>query len=140
MLNTKGIDTHSEELPLFSFLEISPAGPQFFAHAIVTVYAFVNFGCGIYWQLDSLAQRTHRAYVIRMIVRDEHTHYILEIKPHVAQTFLYLSRRNSRINQDALLTRAQVIAIAATAAGKTPKYEPILLHVNKKSCKDTKKK
>ena len=77
--------------------------------------------------------------MIRVIVRDKHTHYILEIQAHVTQIFLNLTRRDACINQDTPLTRAQVIAVSATTTGKTPEYEPILLHTIKKSCKDTKK-
>jgi len=72
-------------------------------------------------------------------VRDEYAHDILEIQTHLAQIFLYLTRRDARINEYSPLTRPQIIAVTATSAGKTPEYKPVFLHINNSACKGTKK-
>jgi hypothetical protein len=77
--------------------------------------------------------------MIRMIVRDEHTHDILEIQPHITQILLNLARRDAGVNQYSPMTRAQIVTVTATTACKTTKYEPVFVHTIKKSCKGTKK-
>ena len=123
-----GIDLHTEQFPLHPFLEIAPAGSQFLAHAVVAVYPFVNKRGGIDRQVNAFAECAYRADMIGVIVRDEHTHDILKIEPHVAQTLLYLTRRDARINEDTPLTRAEVVAVTATTAGEAPEYEFVFFH------------
>ena len=79
-------------------------------------------------QMHALAQRTDRAYVIRMIVRHEDAHDIRKIQTHLAQTLLYLARRDAGVNEDSLLTRAEVIAVSATTTGEAPEYEFVFFH------------
>ena len=77
--------------------------------------------------------------MIRMVVRNENAHDILEIQAHLTQVLLNLPRRDASVNEHPSLTRAEVVTITATTACKTSKYEPVFLHTIKKSCKDTKK-
>lgn len=128
VLYTKRIDLHSEELPLYSFLEIAPAGAQFLTHTVVAVDTLVDEGRRVYRQVNAFAECAYRADMISVIVRDEHTHNILKIEPHVAQTLLYLTRRDARINEDTPLTRAKIVAVAATTAGEAPEYEFVFFH------------
>ena len=128
VLNTKGIDLHTEQFPLHSFLEIAPAGAQFLADTVVAVDTFVNECRGVYRQMNAFAECAYRADMIGVIVRDEHTHDILKIEPHVAQTLLYLARRDAGVNEDSLLTRAEVIAVSATTTGEAPEYEFVFFH------------
>jgi hypothetical protein len=128
LLDMESIDLHAEEFPLFAFLKIASASAQFLAHAVVTVYAFMNKRRGIDRQFDAFAQRTYSADVIGVVMRDEHAANVLEIQTHLAQTLLYLTSRDAGINQHPLFTRSEVVTIAATTACKTSEYELVVCH------------
>lgn len=139
MLNTKSIDGHSEQLPFLPFLEITTTGTQFLPYAIVTINTGMDLGGSVDRQFNPFTQRTYGADMIGMVVRNEHTHYILEIEVHLPQTLLNLTRRDTRINEYSTLTRTEVVTIATTTARKAPKYEPVLLHTTKSATKVLKK-
>ena len=128
MLDMEGVDLHTKQFPLHSFLEIASAGTQLLAHAVVAVDTLVDESRRVDRQVNAFAECAYRADMIGMIVRDEHTHDILKIEPHVAQTLLYLARRDARVNEDTPLTRAEVVAVAAATAGKAPEYEFVFFH------------
>ena len=55
VLDVERIDLHAEQLPLFAFLEIAPAGTQLLAHAVVAVYTLMDQSGGINRQMDALS-------------------------------------------------------------------------------------
>ena len=85
--------------------------------------------------MHSFAESAHSADMIRVVVGDKNAHDILEIKPHLTQVFLDRPRRNARIDQDSLMTRTEVVTVAAATAGETPEYELVLLHFTKSGTK-----
>ena len=139
MLNTKSIDGHSEQLPFLPFLEITTTGTQFLPYAIVTINTGMDLGGSVDRQFNPFTQRTYGADMIGMVVRNEHTHYILEIEVHLPQTLLNLTRRDTRINEYSPLTRTEVVTIATTTARKASKYEPVFIHTTKSATKVLKK-
>ena len=139
MLNTKSIDGHSEQLPFLPFLEITTTGAQFLPYAIVTINTGMDLGGSVDRQFNPFTQRTYGADMIGMVVRNEHTHYILEIEVHLPQTLLNLTRRDTSINEYSPLTRTEVVTIATTTARKASKYEPVFIHTTKSATKVLKK-
>jgi hypothetical protein len=89
--------------------------------------------------MHALAQRPDRAYMVRMIVRDEYAHDIRKIQTHLAQTLLYLTRRDACINENTPLTRTEIVAVTATSTRKTSEYKSVFLHITNSACKGTTK-
>ena len=139
MLNVESVDLHAEQIPFLASLKIPTARSELFADSIVAVYTLVDLGGGVNRNLHPLTQCTYRAYMIRMIVRDQDTHDIGEIEIHLAQVLLNLPSRDACVYQHPSLTGTEIVTITATTARKTPEYESVFLHSIKKSCKDTKK-
>ena len=133
----EGIDLHAEELPFFSALKIPATGTQFFPYAVVAIDTLMNLRCGIDRQFDAFAERTHGAYMIGMVVGDKHPHDILKIQTHLAETFLYLARRDTGIDEDTLTPCTEEVTVPATPAGKAPKNKSVFFHIVKNSCKIT---
>jgi hypothetical protein len=75
--------------------------------------------------------------MIRMVVGHQDAHDIRKIQTHLPKASLDHTRRNARIDEDTSLTRAQIVAVSATTAGKTPKNEFFFVHNNLSDCKGT---
>ncbi len=123
-----GRGLHIPQCKWFAFLEVASGGAQFLLHAVVPIYSLVNLAGGVDGDMESFAQRANGANVVRVVVGDEHTHDVLKIQIHLLQPLGDGTCRDAGINQNALLPRSQVVAIAATTAGETPKYELIIFH------------
>ena len=139
MLDMEGIDLHAEEFPLFPEFKIAAAGTQFLPYAVVAVYTFMDLRGRINRQMHALAQRPDRAYMIRMIVRDEYAHDIRKIQTHLAQTLLYLPSRDARVYENTSLTRTEIVAVSTATARKTSEYKSVFLHITNSACKGTTK-
>ena len=135
MFDMKRVDAHAEQVPFFAAFKEASAGAQFFTHTVVAVDTFVYSSGGVDWQFDAFAECAYRTDMIGMVVGDEHTHDVGKVESHLAQTLLYLARRDARINQDALLTRAEVVTVTAATTRKTPKYETFTFHLYLFLCK-----
>ena len=84
VLDAEGVDAHAEQFPLFPFVEITPAGSQFLAHTVVPVDTLVD-GCGgVDRQADAFAEGAYSTDMVGVVVGDEHTHDVLEVKAHLA--------------------------------------------------------
>jgi hypothetical protein len=67
--------------------------------------------------------------MIGVIVRDQHAHDILEIQTHLPETFLYLARRDTGIDEDTLTPGTEVVTVTATPASKAPKNKSVFFHI-----------
>jgi hypothetical protein len=139
VLYSERIDSQTEQMPFLAFVEKAAARPEFLPHTVVPVYSLMYLRRRIDWQTDTFAQRPHGTDMIRVVVCDENTHNILEIKVHLPQTLLYLTRRDARVNEYSPLTRAKIVAVSTAAAGETPEYKSVLIHFTKPTAKVQKK-
>jgi hypothetical protein len=73
--------------------------------------------------------------MIGMVMGNEHTHYVLVVQTHLAEVFLDGPRRDTGVNEYSPLTRTEIVAVAATTAGKAPEYESVFLHFTKSATK-----
>ena len=139
MLDAERVDFQPVQVPLFALVEETSAGAQFLAHAVVAVDTRVNLRRGVDRQFDPLAQGAYGTDMVRVVVRDEHAHDVPELQTHLVQVFLNGTGRDTRIDENTPPMRAQIIAVAAASAGKTPEYKPVFVHFTKSAAKVLKK-
>ena len=126
--DTESVDLHAEQLEGYALVEEPACGLQLQRHSVVAVDACMDLFRRVNRQVDMLAQTTHRTDMVRVIVRHQHTHDVRKIQVHAPQAVVDLTRRDAGIDQDALLLRAQVVAIARATRTETAKYEMLFRH------------
>ena len=135
--DAESIELHSRILEGDTFLEEASGRAQFFPHAVVAVNPLMDGGSSVDRQVHALAEGANSAYVVGMVVRDEHTADIAEVHAHLAQVLLYSARGDTRVNEYSLFARTKIIAIAATSARETTKHQSVLRHIFVSTRKDS---
>ncbi len=126
--DSEGVDPHAKEFERLTFFEETSRGLEFERDAVVAVNAGVDGGSGVDGDMDVLSESSDGADMVGMIVRDEDSHDVGEVEFHRAKTVVNLTRRDTGIDEDALVFGSEVVAIAGATGTETAKYEMLFCH------------
>ena len=110
--DSEGVDPHTKEFERLTFFEETACGLEFERDAIVAVDAGVDGCSGVDGDMDMLSKPSDGADMVGMVVRDEDSHDVGEVEFHRAKTVVNLTRRDTGIDEDALVFGSEVVAIA----------------------------
>ena len=93
----------------------------------------MNEFCAVDRYVQSFSERSDGSNMVSMVVRDDYSVNMPEVESHFDEIAFNGTCRNARIDKNAVMPGAEIVAIAATAGGETSEnqFSHVLCCTNK---------